>query len=242
MRMVENGAENTSAPADYAELFQTYYKYVVALVRRLGIEDSRKEDVASEILLRFYERDFLAKFDPTMVFHYDGKDRPARFKSFLTKFVMTYVRGHLDKQHRLAGREVLLCDTPVGKSNSVSFERSPTDGDTWVSLFGEPTPGPETDVLDRLAEEDLIDFLRTHIAAIPRTSKVDTCDLLALFDEVVRQVRAQGRWNINELRQTFGIGVTAMHSWMWRLRTHLAAALGRPVPPKRPRVLRQVAA
>ncbi len=223
----ENGVDYVSAPADYADLFRTYYRYVVTLVRRLGIEESRKEDVASDILLRLYERDILSTFDPSLVFTYDGKDRPARFKSFLTKLVMTYVRGHFDKQQRQNGRELLIADRPVG------------DGDTtWIDVFGGTVDGADADVLNVLAEQDLVDKLRAYIATVPRKSKFDSCDLLALFDAVVVQIRECGAWNVAELRDRFGISSTAMHSWMWWLRANLAHALGRPVPPRRPRVVR----
>ncbi len=222
--------DHVSAPADYAELFSKYYDYVVTLVRRSGVETSRAEDVASEILLRFYERDLLGEFDPTMVFHYDGQDRPARFKSFLTKIVLTYLRGHKDKHWRLASRELLICDMQIGSFPAYQ---------SWVEVFGESVPSCDTDILDVAAEQALVDRLRAHIAAVPRRSKFDTCDLVALFDAVVAQIRADGQWNIPALRRQFGISSTAMHSWMWWLRANLAAALDRPVPPKRPRTVRQ---
>jgi DNA-directed RNA polymerase specialized sigma24 family protein len=229
VKTAEQGADYVSAPRDYAALFEQYYQYVVALVRRLGIDDSRKEDVASEILLRFLERDFLNKFDPTLVFHYDGEDRPAKFKSFLTKFVMVYVRGHWDRQHRLNTRELLMCDRPVGKDDNTV---------AWVEVFGGNDPAAEDDVIDILDEQDLVDEMRAYILRVPRRSRYDSCDLVALFDEVIRHIRETGTWNVVELREHFGVSATAMHSWMWWLRANLADALGRPVPPKRPRTKR----
>jgi len=229
VKIADNGVDYVSAPADYAELFEIYYDYVVTLVRRMGIEESRKEDVASEILLRFMERDFLAEFDPTMVFHYDGQDRPARFKSFLTKFVLIYVRGHKDKQQRQSGRELLICDRPIGANADA----------TWIDVFGDAVDGADADVLAVLDEQALVDQLRDYVAAVPRRSQFDTCDLVKLFDAVVAQVREEGAWNVTELRRQFGISSTAMHSWLWWLRTNLAHALGRPVPAKRPRTVKQ---
>ncbi len=234
MRVADNGADAMSAPANYADLFSRYYSYVVTLVRRAGIEPSRVEDVAMEIMTRFYERDFLTEFDPTLVFHYDGEDRPARFKSFFTKIVLVYLRGHVDKQRRLATRELLLCDRPIG-SNSAS--QAPGNA-TWIEVFGESVDGADDEVLASLSEQELVDRLRAYIAEVPRRSPYDTCDLVALFDAVVAQVRAEGAWNVTALRQHFGISSTAMHSWMWWLRTNLAAALDRPVPAKRARTVR----
>lgn len=220
-----NGVDYVSAPRDYADLFRIYYEYVVAVVRRAGIEASRAEDVASEILLRFYERDFLSKFDPTLVFKYGGEDRPARFKSFLTKFVLIYARGHFDKQQRTAHREILVCNRPMG-------DRDTTD---WFEIFGGTVDGADLEVLEALEEKDLVQHLRAYVAQVPRRSSFDACDLVLLFDAVIDQIRTQGSWDIAALRAHFGISSTAMHSWMWWLRANLADALGRPVPAKRPR-------
>lgn len=222
MKIADNGVDHASAPADYAELFEKYYQYVVTIVRRMGIWPVHAEDVACEILLRFYERDFLSKFDPTMVFEYEGQERPARFKSFLTKFVMTYVRGHYDKQQRRADREVLLCDRPIGNGT-----------DTWINLFGDTVDAVDADVIEALSENELVTRLREYIKTVPRRSKYDTCDLVALFDAVVKQIHTDGKYNITALRGVFGISSTAMHSWMWWLRANIATALDRPVPAKR---------
>lgn len=230
----DNGVDYVSAPADYAELFERYYDYVVALVKRSGIDDVRKEDVAMEILLRFIERGSLEAFDPTLVFHFDGKDRPAKFRSYLTRFVLAYVRGHWDRQARLGARELLIWDMPMSEGAGWGDD-APS---TWGELYGGSSPGPEDEVCDVLEEQERVKYLRDYIAGVPFRSRYDTCDLVALFDEVIRQIREQGGWNVAELRRTFGVSTTAMHTWMWWLRSNLAYALDRPVPAKRPRVLR----
>ncbi len=233
MRCSDNGVDPMAAPADYADLFRCYYDYMVTLVRRAGIESSRAEDVAMEILTRFFERDFLNEFDPSLVFHYDGQDRPARFKSFLTKFVLTYVRGHKDKQARLTGRELLICDRPLLAADAGGAREI-----SWIDVFGDQSPGADVDIIEALGEQERVDRWRAYIAQVPRRSQWDTCDLVALFDAVVEQVRADGAWNATELRHRFNISSTAMHSWLWWLRANLAAADGRPVPAKRPRTVR----
>ncbi len=229
MTVRDNGADTISAPADYAALYTQYWDYVLSLVRRFGFEENRREDVAAEILLRFYERDFLTVFDPTLVFEYQGQQRPARFKSFLTKFVLTYLRGIKDKQRRQATREKLICDTVIGHQEDTS----------WIDVFGETCPGADEIALGRIEEEDLVAELREYIKRVPRRSDYDTCDLLALYDAVIAQVREHGVWNVTELRAQFQVSSTAMHSWLWWLRENLAAALDRPVPAKRPRVVKK---
>ncbi len=229
MPVKDNGADTVSAPADYAALYTQYWDYVLTLVRRFGFEENKREDVAAEILLRFYERDFLSVFDPTLVFEYQGQERPARFKSFLTKFVLTYLRGLKDKQRRQANREKLLCDTLVGHQEIVP----------WVEVFGDTMPGADEYALGRLEEEDLVAELREYIKQVPRRSAFDTCDLVALYDAVIVQVRQYGVWDVAALRKQFGVSSTAMHSWLWWLRENLAAALDRPVPARRPRVVKK---
>lgn len=229
MPVQDNGADTVSAPADYAALYTQYWDYVLTLVRRFGFEENKREDVAAEILLRFYERDFLSVFDPTLVFEYQGQERPARFKSFLTKFVLTYLRGLKDKQRRQSNREKLLCDTLVGNQEIVP----------WVEVFGDTMPGADEIALGRLEEEDLVAELRAFITRVPRRSAYDTCDLVKLYDAVIEQVREHGVWDVAALRQQFGVSSTAMHSWLWWLRENLAAALDRPVPARRPRVVKK---
>lgn len=229
MRIANDGADFYAAPKDYAELFTKYYPFVVHLVRRMGIEESRKEDVASEILLRFYERDFLNEFDPTMTFEYQGEVRPARFKSFLSKFVLAYVRGHWDKQKRLHTREVLIVDSPTQQGSQQVI---------WLDLHGEPVPGCEDEIIDQLCEQALVEQMRRYLATVPRRSRFDTCDLVALFDEVVAQIRATGAWDVAALRAKFGVSATAMHSWMWWLRGNLATFTGETLPAKRPRTVK----
>lgn len=219
----DNGVDYVSAPANYADLFAIYYKYVVALVRRNGVSAANTEDVASEILCRFMERDFLTVFDPSLVFVYDGKERPARFKQFLSKFVLSYVRGMRDKERAIAEREPLLCDVRVGDDKE----------DTWVELYGCSEDSFEVRLLEEVYEEQTVQFLRDYLKSVPRRNRVDRCDLPALFDAVIAQIRATGELNINALHQQFGISVAAMHSWVWWLRENLAAALDRPVPAKR---------
>lgn len=207
-----------SAPKDYAELFTMYYDYVVGLVHKMGIDVQRKEDVASEILLRFYERDFLHRFDPSLVFSYNGEPRPARFKSFLNAFVMAYVRNHRDRQNRLRRRELLICNMPVVEG-----------GATWIEVFGDI----ESDDYSYLDEEELVNTLREYLRLVPRRSSVDRCDLLKLFDAVLAQVRLEGKCSVEYLQEQFGISSTAVHSWLGWLRVNVAEALGMPLPEKR---------
>jgi DNA-directed RNA polymerase specialized sigma24 family protein len=203
--MPSNGEDFVSAPAGYAELHAQYYSFVCGLVRKLGIIRD-VEDVASEILLRFYERDMLAEFDPDMVIEHGKDRRPARFKSFLSGFVAVYVQHHRDRQNSLAKREPLKCNQPVGES-----------GAEWIEIHG----GSHVDDMADLEERELVADMRQHIVTVPRRSRADVCDLPALFDAVVLQVRTTGVINTKELQVQFGVSNTAIHSWLKHMREQL---------------------
>ena len=226
-----SGVDYVSAPQDYAELRRIYYPYVVALVHRMGIERSCVEDVACDILLRFQERGFLDKFDPTLTFHHGGRDHPARFKSFLSNFVMSYVRGYRDRQFRLRYREPLLCDRLVSRLGE-DFSEHP-----WIDVFGETTPDPTDAVIDEVDHRAFIASLREYLTKVPRRTRYDACDLPALFDAVIAQIDRDGEITITELCRTFGICGTAMHGWVWWLRANLSQITGVPLPARRSRTL-----
>jgi len=233
VKTADTCVDYVSAPKDYDQLHRIYYDYVVALCKRAGIEENRSEDVASDILFRFFERDFLHKFNPDLVFQYRGQDRPARFKSFLTQFVLTYVRGHRDRLMRQTTREVLICDRRIGEENGGA------DWISWVDVYGPTVEGPEDGYIDTVMEAALVARLRAHIETVPRRSPQDTCNLVALFDAVIAQIRINGQWNIVELGRLFGgASTTSLYGWLWWLRANLADAMGRPVPDKRPRMVR----
>lgn len=233
-----NGVDYKCAPSDYAELYRIYYRYVVNLVGSFGIDENNKEDVASDILATFFARGFLEKFDPTLVFEYKGQKRPARFKSFLSRFVATYVRGHYDKQKRLASREVQIVDLLMGQGDHGLAQNGSSNGSRWAELYGDTVASPEDDVLETIMEEDLANGLRAYLADVPRRSASDSCDLVRLFDEVRKQCLDRGAYDISLLKATFGVSSTAMHTWVWWLKENLAAALGLPVPARRPRTTR----
>lgn len=214
------------------ELHRTYYDYVVSLVRQAGIEEDSKEDVASAILLRFYERDFLAKFNPDLVFMYNGEERKARFKSFLTKFVLVYARGFREKQTRRNSREFLLSfNNPPGHIT----QWTSSDSDFWCDYFAEQTVWMEDVIIDGIVNSTLVADLRAYLAALPRRCKNDMCDLVALFDAIVDQFNENGTCDTDSLRQKFGVSPTTIHSWLWWLRENVAAHLGRRLRSKRSR-------
>lgn len=224
MSDVTDGVDYVSAPGDYVSFYRTYRPIVVGLVKSCGIDPQHADDIASEIMLRFLERDFLVEFDPTLVFTYEGEKRPAKFRSFLSTFVKRYCKGHRDRLTRIRTREQQLIDGPPRG-----------DGSLWIEVFGPLAPAADEDVVEGVYNGQLVTFLRDYLAEVPRKSRADRCDLVALFDQMMLQIEEDGEWSIAKLRRVFNVSPTTMHSRMWRLRACLADALGREMPAKRKR-------
>lgn len=197
-------------PASFEELHATYYKYVVGLVRKLGIEPQRAEDVAQDILLRLYERNIIEMFDPDKVIKHRGEVRPARFKSFLSSHVEHYVRGKRERQNINLRREPLKCDQPVSDG-----------GPAWIEVFG-PTEGLDTSDLEM---GELLTAIRAHLATVPRRSKQDIADLPRLFECMWAQAETTGKYDVKILMKIFGVSNTAIHSWIGLLRTQIRVVL-----------------
>lgn len=199
------------APVSYEELFRNYYSFVVGLVGKQGISPDNREDVASEILLRFYERDFLNEFDPSLTFEVNGKTVKARFKSFLSAFVVNYVRSHRDRQNLRAKREPLIVDG--------------SDRSDYILQGTDSSAMHYEDDYSSLYEEELVAKLRAYLVTVPRKSRQDQCDLPRLFDAIVDQVRRNGKYSVKELQEVFGVSPTAIHSWLGWLRQNITQAL-----------------
>jgi hypothetical protein len=80
-------AVGKNPPLTYEEFFQDYWKYTITILRNnWRIPNHEVEDMASRIMTRFVERDFLPKYDPE-------KAEGAGFKTFWIGFIRAYVMG-----------------------------------------------------------------------------------------------------------------------------------------------------
>jgi DNA-directed RNA polymerase specialized sigma24 family protein len=220
-----------SAPKDYAALHQLYFPYIMNLCAKNGIDENNKEDVACEILVRLIEKDILDAFDPELVFEYQGEMRPARFKSFLARYVTKSVQGHRDRQNRIRRRENPICDVLM------SEDESGTNKATWADLYGPPHKDHSEDIIDLVADDQEAARVRERLTEIPPRNNQDRCNLAELFDAVREQLLAYGEYDIKELQQRFHVGNTTMNNRVWWLKANLARIYGRPVPSRRPRKL-----
>jgi hypothetical protein len=198
-----------AVPASTEEMCETYYDYVLHLVRKQGIPAQDAPDVAHDILLRCIERDVLGMFDPEYAISHHGKAIPANFRTFLSTQVLLYVRGKRDALNRYSQREPLMCDRTVD------------GGSTWVELFGGAS---EWDDYSFLSAEEFVTRMRAYLASLPPRSARDRCDLVQLFDVLVEQGWTHGHIDYAQLQAHFRISPTSAYTWVGRLREALAQA------------------
>jgi len=196
----------TAVPADAEELVRLYRPLVVSFARKQGIPPQDAEDVAHEILAREIENDILGQYDPDFISPHNGK--PVTFRAFLLQKAALRCRGHRDRLNRLADRNRLVCDRPVDD-----------DGTRWIDVFG----GAEWDDYSELDGREFLDRMRSWLATRPPVPG-DSCDLLALFDEVCREVREEGKVTAREAARQLGISDATASAWLARLRQVVSGA------------------
>ncbi len=189
-------------PKDYSELFSMYRTYVETLISQLGVAPENKEDVASDIFLKLYERDIIGMFD---VNHQGWQGRQVKFKTFLSAFVLSYARGMRDRAYKYRMREPLLCDTIIRNHWG--------GGLMWIAVYGPSSEDTQFLIYENQeAERTLVARLRQRLSEIERPKT--RCDLLELFDEAVRLVRRDGVLSYAELSATLGVNIRSVRSWM----------------------------
>lgn len=197
-----------TVPADTEELFRDYSGYVHALCIKLGVPPQDAEDVAADIMARLYERDLISMFDPDHYIERDGQVIPAKFKSFLSHQVSLYVRGKRDALNKRSQREPLIIDQPTESGLPAS------------ELLG----GRIEDDYSFLEADELVAKTREYLSVVGPRSTRDMCNLVDLFDEMVREVRENGEFSYAALQQRFSISSTSAYAWVDWLREALASA------------------
>jgi hypothetical protein len=175
------------------------------------------EDVAHEILMQEIKVGVLGMYNPDYYSEHQGQSVHVSFRAFLSSRVALRVRGKRDRILKHGQRELLLCDRPVGPG-----------GTSWIHMFG----GSGSDDYSALAAREFVTRMREYLATRPRRSPQDSCDLVALFDELVRQVSETGEVTTAGVQAAFGIGDTTAGAWLSRLRQIMTGAgdLPRPEP------------
>jgi hypothetical protein len=200
-------------PASMDELAEHYGDYILGMVRKCGIPDQEAADSAQYILERLAKTDVLGQFDPEYVSEHQGRKVRTRFSTFLGAKVIRYCMGERGRLAKRSGHELLIVDAPA------------EDGAPLLELLGAAGICDDYSGLDMA---DAITALRAHLAAVPPRSARDTCDLVALFDELVAEVGQDGQFTYAGIQARFGVSGTTAGAWLSRLRQVLAPAAGRP--------------
>lgn len=209
MRLVED-----YVPTSYADLFNHYYPFMVKLVKRMGIDGGNAEDVASTILIKLLEKDALNYYDPSYISEHSGVKRRAVFRSFLSGFVVSYVRHYRDRQQLLKQREVMSANQLVSEPGT----SSPAE---WITVFG-PT---HTDDYESLHYGELVSRIKAQLKSYVPKSKADKSDLPLLFDMILLQMEETGSLNVLELAELFGVSKPTIYAWVTKLQQEILEVL-----------------
>lgn len=206
----------SGAPANLAELWEHYHLFVIRQVRSMGIPEAEVEDVASEILVRFIEKGMLEQYDPERLWDIQDipgrpsrailpgeRHRPAKFGSFLRRFVFLYSLQWRDKLNRRRTRE-----------------------GTSLAALGEDHVAPDTAAWDELDEQgaglasDCV-FEGLVAAALDEHPTWDLALALSLCHESVTE---KGRVDRGFLAAGMGVSKSAAPKVIAALREVLIAA------------------
>lgn len=210
VRVRQSRTENI-VPENFSELFDHYYGYVVRLVADNGIFADHAEDVAMTILMHFFRHNALADFDPNFKSNHSGVVRPARFMTFLSGFVLLYLKHHRVMQAKKMSREPISLDAIV-------YGDEGNDSETWLDIHG-PAGDPGVERVEYL---DTVAGIRRRLADVrPRTDQ-DKFNALEFFEAMREQVALTDTYNTRELAKRFGVATSTIQNWVKRLRAELA--------------------
>ena len=166
-------------PTNYSEVFSLYYPYIIKLVRKAGIDSQNVEDVAMQLLTKFYEKDVLSDYNPEFTSSHSGVVRSANFNTFLAGFVFSYIRYLKGRQELNKNREPTLVDSSISSTSENSSSDLP-----WIVQHGLR----HEDTHEELELEELILRINAHLARVTSKSSKDRCDLGMLFTVVQKQI------------------------------------------------------
>lgn len=180
-----------NCPPDYGTWFKQYLTYTRYLVSQFNIPPSDVEDVVSEIMIRFMERDSLGEFVPT--WKTQSKTGRSNFRSYYSRFIVDYAPGKNRNVRRHASRNLLLCDATTDEDGS----------QTWLDAHAQ-TETFETAAMEEMAFEALVASLRQKVDP-ELASTVDAVVALALTGPSVRIAALAERMNCSQriARQRF---------------------------------------
>lgn len=173
-----------NAPPDYGTFHKQYLSYTRHLVAQFGVPVSDLDDVVSDIMIRFLERDSIG------VFSRDWESRSAtghsNFRSYYSRFVVTYAQGKNRNVRRHGSRYVLICDASVDDDGRT----------TWLDEHA-PTEAFEERATGDMDFEQLVSELRTKVDPT-LSDAVDAVVEIAMGEPTIRVAALARKLNVSQ--------------------------------------------
>lgn len=151
---------NISAPKSYEEFLSVWGDYVKAIVKLQNwVLPQNVEDITQEILIDFYSKDYLNKYDPSK----------SKFNTFMANFTNIRLRGKRTQFNRLKSREVYCIDETREDFN-----------ESFISLLGSVSDTYDIEV------KELINYIYKKLKKSRVTSQVNNYALL--FKLIVKEM------------------------------------------------------
>lgn len=205
--------ERDFVPANFAEMYQHYYVYVLKLLVQQGIPHQDADDFAQVLFIKMSEKGLLESFDPQRA---GSNGRPAVFSTMLSGFVLKYAMGFRKRQAINSRREPNLVDQPTSMAQRVGPDSSGMN--SWIDVWGPIVEDEYTDLHD----EDFRCTVREALSEASTGRRDTRLDLVALFNEIDRQVMEDGRYDTGVLAEMFGVSRTTIHKWLEKLRAEVS--------------------
>lgn len=201
-------------PGTFEEMYSFYYDFVVSLcISPGGIDQQDAEDVAQSILLKFHERGSLDFYDPSYVTEVNGIEHHALFRTFLSGFVLRYVKHHRNMQGKRLRREPVSLDSQISQPGDEDSGKRESDGRFKLTY----EPGYEE------ADANFaIKRIRDHLSTLSPINSQDRCEMVPFFDQIQIHAELYGRPNVTELAAHFGVSTVSIQSWLKRLRREVS--------------------
>jgi hypothetical protein len=192
-----------NAPPSYDVFYRQYLAYTKWLVTRFGVPASDLDDVVIDIIMRFMERDSIG------VFSGEWSTRSAtgksNFRSYYSRFVVTYARGKNRNVHKHNSRNLLICDASVDDDGSTS----------WLDVNA-PTSSFEEDAVGSMDFDGLVSSLRARVKP----------ELADAVDAVVEMSMGAPSIKVAELARKLGVSQRVANDQLAAVRSVLGSLVG----------------
>jgi hypothetical protein len=200
----ESMTDWVNAPPSYDVFYRQYLSYTRWLVSRFGVPSSDLDDVVTDIVMRFMERDSIGVFSGDWATRSEtGK---SNFRSYYSRFVVTYARGKNRNVHKHNSRHLLICDATVDDDG----------GTTWMDVNA-PTASFENDAVGDMDFDAMVASLR---------AKVDP-KLAGAVDAVVEMSMGAPSIKVAELARRLGVSQRIAGEQLSAVRSVLGGLVGR---------------